>query len=43
MMPPMMTADNDKQRRVADQAYDALEAMIATLVLQPGAPTSEPI
>jgi len=37
----MMTADNDKQRRVADQAYDALEAMIATLVLQPGAPIVE--
>jgi len=31
----------DPKRRVADQAYDAVEAMIATLVLKPGAPIVE--
>jgi len=36
-LPP---ADPDK-RRVADQAYDAIESMIATLVLKPGAPIVE--
>jgi len=30
-----------KQRRVADQAYDAIESMIATLALKPGAPIVE--
>lgn len=29
------------ERRVADQAYDAIESMIATLVLKPGAPIVE--
>lgn len=31
----------DPQRRVADQAYDALESMIATLALRPGEPIVE--
>lgn len=34
------TPEQDK-RRVADLAYDALESMIATLVLKPGAPIVE--
>ncbi|WP_349744568.1 GntR family transcriptional regulator [Roseateles cavernae] len=33
--------EQDHKRRVADQAYDALESMIATLVLKPGAPIVE--
>lgn len=33
--------EHDNKRRVADQAYDALESMIATLVLKPGAPIVE--
>jgi DNA-binding GntR family transcriptional regulator len=33
--------EQDSKRRVADQAYDALESMIATLVLKPGAPIVE--
>ena len=33
--------EHDNRRRVADQAYDALESMIATLVLKPGAPIVE--
>ncbi|MDI4633033.1 GntR family transcriptional regulator [Pelomonas sp. V22] len=38
-----MTADAPEadKRRVADQAYDAIEAMIATLALRPGAPIVE--
>ena len=31
----------DPKRRVADQAYDALETLIATLELKPGAPIVE--
>jgi len=37
---PPETAEPDK-RRVADQAYDALEAMISTPALKPGAPIVE--
>jgi len=37
---PPENAEPDK-RRVADQAYDALEAMISTLALKPGAPIVE--
>lgn len=33
--------EQDSKRRVADQAYDAIESMIATLVLKPGAPIVE--
>ncbi|HEX2010565.1 MAG TPA: GntR family transcriptional regulator [Roseateles sp.] len=36
-----MTEPSDPKRRVADQAYDALETMIATLQLRPGAPIVE--
>jgi len=35
------TLEQDRKRRVADQAYDAIESMIATLVLKPGAPIIE--
>lgn len=35
------TMPEQDKRRVADQAYDAVEAMIATLVLKPGAPIVE--
>lgn len=35
-----ITPEQDK-RRVADQAYDAVESMIATLQLKPGAPIVE--
>ena len=31
----------DDKRRAADQAYDAIESLIATLVLKPGAPIVE--
>lgn len=36
-----MTESSDTKRRVADQAYDLLETMIATLQLKPGAPIVE--
>lgn len=43
--PSTFPADDDMQsndkRRVADQAYDAIESMIATLALKPGAPIVE--
>ncbi len=35
------TAEQDNKRRVADQAYDAIESLIATLALKPGAPIVE--
>lgn len=41
MMPPMTPPTDTDKRRVADQAYDAIESMIATLVLKPGAPIVE--
>jgi DNA-binding GntR family transcriptional regulator len=34
-------ADDPEKRRFADQAYDAIETMIATLALRPGAPIVE--
>ncbi|WP_077036885.1 GntR family transcriptional regulator [Pelomonas sp. KK5] len=35
------TAPRPESRRVADQAYDAIESLIATLALKPGAPVVE--
>ncbi len=43
MTPPTATsiADVQPKRRAADVAYDAIEAMISTLQLQPGSPVVE--
>jgi DNA-binding GntR family transcriptional regulator len=41
MSSPFAATPCDPKRRVADQAYDALETLIATLELKPGAPIVE--
>lgn len=38
---PTRTLDSTPKRRAADVAYDAIEAMICTLQLQPGSPVVE--